>query len=310
MHIYWRSREKKRAPPSAQFCCLSFLADQPICFKAPSIQVETLPPPSWHLKIKHRLSLPNREEWIQNVDKALSQKIEKVVLARCQILELVDEPDPWAIAAALESRSEGAFIFCLQEGDKAFVGASPERLFARKNKALFIEAMAGTRKKDVEAQEFLAGEKEMRELLPVQRFLKDRLAPICLSPPLFSPVAIYPTQNVQHLYSSATAQLKEGISDAMILKAIHPTPALCGAPQKEALDLIGRLEPFERGLYGGAIGWSTPDASEWAVGIRSCFIEKKTVYLFSGAGIVSGSDGAAEWDELNHKTKLFEGIFV
>ncbi|HLI93964.1 MAG TPA: chorismate-binding protein, partial [Puia sp.] len=65
-----------------------------------------------------------------------------------------------------------------------------------------------------------------------------------------------------------------------------------------------------RGLYGGAIGWSTQDASEWVVGIRSCFIQGKTATLFSGTGIVQGSDPISEWDELDQKLKLYDGIFV
>lgn len=305
------------APPGAIFSCHPFFSNDAVDLKGPFKRVELLPLPSKSLKIKSRINLPSREQWIQIVEKALSQKIEKVVLARCQILELNEPPDPFAIAAALEKNSQGAFVFCLQKKDTAFVGASPERLFARQGNRLITEAMAGTRprgstiEEDAALQkELLSCEKDFREIIPVQTFLKNTLCPLCIDTPVFSPIQIYQTNTVQHLYSQIKAELKNPISDDTILRAIHPTPALCGSPQHKAFDLIRQLEPFERGLYGGVIGWSTPEESEWAVAIRACFIQGATVRLFSGAGIVSGSNGAAEWDELDHKLKVFNDIFV
>lgn len=317
MKIYWANREKRAAPPGAIFSCRPFFSGGSVDFEGPFERVEKLPLSLGPLKIKNRLNLPSREQWIQMVEKALSQTIEKVVLARCQVLELDAPLDPFAIAATLELKSQGAFVFCLQKGDKAFVGASPERLFARQGNRLITEAMAGTRrrgntkKEDTTLQkELLGSEKDLREIAPVQTFLKNTLSPLCVETPVFSPIRIYQTNTVQHLYIPIKAELKDPISDDAILRAIHPTPALCGAPQHEAFDLIRQLEPFERGLYGGIIGWSTPEESEWAVAIRSCFIQGTTVRLFSGAGIVSGSNGAAEWDELDHKLKVFDEIFV
>lgn len=316
MKIYWANREKNNAPPEAQFFCHPFSSQDSTDFKGPFERIETLPAPR-SFQIKRKYDLPSYEQWIEMTEKALLQKTEKVVLAKCQILELLEPPDPFAIAAALELTSQGAFIFCLQKADTAFVGASPERLFARQGNQLLTEAMAGTRhrgktkEEDRELQkELLSSEKDLREITPIQTFLKERLSPLCTEAPLFSNVAIHQTHTVQHLYSQIKAELKEPISDEAILRAIHPTPALCGAPQQEAFDLIRKLEPFERGLYGGVIGWRTKTSSEWAVAIRSCLIQGSTVRLFSGAGIVKGSNGAAEWDELNHKLKTFDEVFV
>ncbi len=49
------------------------------------------------------------------------------------------------------------------------------------------------------------------------------------------------------------------------------------------------------------LGWSTGQASEWIVGIRSCFIQGNRAYLYTGTGIVEGSDPEEEWEELNQK---------
>src|SRR3990167_1434576 len=96
--------------------------------------------------------------------------------------------------------------------------------------------------------------------------------------------------------------------DEEIVKTLHPTPALCGMPKQTAYTLIHEEEPFERGLYGGALGWRSTDAAEYIVGIRSCLVQGSTATLFSGAGIVKDSNAEDEWDELNQKIRLYEGI--
>ncbi|MCP6756591.1 chorismate-binding protein, partial [Klebsiella pneumoniae] len=81
--------------------------------------------------------LPNKEIWIEGVEKALDliqrKELQKVVLARVCTLELSEVPDPFAITAALKQKAQGAFVFCLASEGSAFLGATPERLFVRKD---------------------------------------------------------------------------------------------------------------------------------------------------------------------------------
>lgn len=258
--------------------------------------------------------------WIAGVEKALAlirrSELEKVVLARTCTLELAEAPDPFALTAALKQKAQGAFVFCVQSDTEAFLGATPERLFVRNQRQILSEAIAGTRRRGKTSSEdtklgkqLLKSEKDLREFSPVQIYLQNALSPLCVAPPSFTPISIHQTQNVQHLYSRCSGRLKETVTDEEILLHLHPTPALCGTPKNKAYSVIRELEPFERGLYGGAIGWTTPEASEWIVGIRSCLIRGRTATLFSGTGIVEGSDPEEEWDELNQKLKLYEGIF-
>ncbi|MBU6446742.1 MAG: isochorismate synthase, partial [Verrucomicrobia bacterium] len=256
----------------------------------------------------------------EGVEKALQlirrKVLEKVVLGRICILELAEAPDPFAIAAALKEKAHGgAFVFCAQSEAMSFLGASPERLFVRKGRALLSEAIAGTRPRGQTAaideqlrSELLNSSKDLREFSPVQKYLQSALSPLCVAPLIFSPISVHQTPNVQHLYSQCSGELKESITDEEILTSLHPTPALCGTPTLKAISLIRECEPFDRGLFGGAIGWSTPEHSEWIVGIRSCIIEGKKATLFSGTGIVEGSDPAEEWEELDHKLKLYDRI--
>jgi menaquinone-specific isochorismate synthase len=94
-----------------------------------------------------------------------------------------------------------------------------------------------------------------------------------------------------------------------VLRALHPTPAVGGYPNGEALEEIRAFEPFDRGWYAGPIGWIGADAAEFAVGIRSGLVRGSRLALFSGAGIVEGSVPEDEWAEIEQKIGDFTGMF-
>lgn len=313
MKIYWENREGIKPPKNATFHFKSFDSKTSISTNAQFID---LPPPQTANVIK-KTYLPSYSDWEKSIEKALEKKIPKVVLARSTLLELDTSPDPFAITAALKKKAKNSFIFCIQFDDFSFLGATPERLFKKEENSLLTEAMAGTRKRGKTAledhlleKELLNSSKDSSEISPVKHYLSEKLSPLCISPPQFDPFSIYKTSNVQHLYTPCRGRLKENISDDQILNAIHPTPALCGTPKDEAFSFIEEVEPFNRGFYGGALGWSFEEESEWIVAIRSCILQKNQAILYSGTGIVSGSSPQEEWDELNQKIKLFDDIFL
>lgn len=317
MKVFWSDREGKSPPPNAAFHIRSFTSNYQKTFFG---EQSPLPPPKTY-KVLKKTYLPDYPKWKKGVEKALelirNKELEKVVLCRTCTLELEQEPDPFAITAALKTKGEGAFVFCLQFESESFLGATPERLFLRQNNQIISEAVAGTRRRGISNEEnqklqkeLLSSQKDLSEIAPVRLYIQNTLSPLCLSPPIFSPISIHQTHTVQHLYSPCSGRLKKGIKDSSIIEALHPTPALCGLPKEKAYTLIRELEPFERGLYGGAIGWSSEETSEWVVGIRSCLIRGKTATLFSGTGIVEKSNPKEEWDELNQKIKLYHEIFI
>lgn len=321
MKVFWRSRDGKNPPKDALFSWRPFFPEAKTPLMNPLIRLEELPPPAKPVRVLKRHFFPEKKEWITAVDRAIeaihNQQIEKIVLARRCILECEEAPDPFAITSALQSRAQNATLFCFSNEELSFLGATPERLFIRKGNQLESEAMAGTIRRgktiseDAEwEKKLLMSEKDLREFTPVQNFLRTALSPLCCAPLSFSHLQVRKTQNVQHLYSHLSGTLKEEISDSEILERIHPTPALCGVPSQASFDWIRQLEPFQRGLYGGALGWSTKEASEWIVAIRCCLIQGRFVSLYTGTGIVKGSDPQTEWDELDLKMKLYEGIFL
>ena len=96
-----------------------------------------------------------------------------------------------------------------------------------------------------------------------------------------------------------------------LVRALQPTPALGGYPRAEALALIAELEPFDRGRYGGPVGWVDASGNgEWAVGIRCAEIDGHTARLFAGVGVVADSDPDAELAETQAKFQAMLSAIV
>jgi menaquinone-specific isochorismate synthase len=108
---------------------------------------------------------------------------------------------------------------------------------------------------------------------------------------------------VQHLKRTITGTLQLGITDAALIARLHPTPAVGGLPRSEALAFIANQEPFCRGYYAGAFGQLSHQHSEVCVSIRSAVFTPTTITLWTGAGILTGSDPATEWQELQDKSR-------
>ena len=86
--------------------------------------------------------------------------------------------------------------------------------------------------------------------------------------------------------------------------ALQPTPAVGGYPREAAIALITRVEGFERGLYGGTVGWCDGDGNgRWAVTLRCAELsdDRRSARLVAGGGIVAGSDPLAELAETQAK---------
>ena len=62
------------------------------------------------------------------------------------------------------------------------------------------------------------------------------------------------------------------------------------------------MEPFERGWFGGIVGWCDSQGNgEWVVTIRCGEVRHQQITLFAGAGIVPGSQPESEWHETGVK---------
>lgn len=268
-----------------------------------------------------RTDRPGFPGWREIVEEALSTfdrgDLGKVVLARRTELEFSGDVDAALLAERLEAATPGCFHFYVEpEKGTVFLGASPERLFRREGRAIESEAVAGTRPRgaseadDAELRdELLASEKDLSEHAYVRTSIDEALGVLCEELEVGQDISEMKLARGWHLRSRVRGTLREGVTDADVLCALHPTPAVGGYPKSGAVEKIRDLEPFDRGWYAGPVGWIGPEGAEFAVGIRSGLMRGRSLALYSGAGIVSGSAPQDEWAEIEGKIGDFTRIF-
>ena len=142
----------------------------------------------------------------------------------------------------------------------------------------------------------------------------DTLLPWCSYLDWEAEASIVPVANVQHLGSAVEGRLSDPTPTVVeLVRALSPTPALGGHPRDAALRLIADVEGFERGRYGGAVGWVDAHGNgTWAVAIRCAELspDRRRARLFAGGGIVADSDPAAELGETQAKLQAMLSALV
>jgi isochorismate synthase len=232
-------------------------------------------------------------------------EVEKVVLARAVVVAADIPIDPRLVARRLNAAEPGSIVFVvsLPGGTSTLVGASPELLVRRQGMTVSSDPLAGTARRSTDpvrdaeiARQLLGTVKEQREHRFIAEAVADALAPLCSNLVVDREPSLSPTATLWHLHTAVRGTLKPDAPDALaIAAALHPTPAVCGTPQAAAADLIHRLEGFDRRFYAGLVGWvDARGDGEWAITLRCAEISGATARLHAGAGIVAGSDPAAE----------------
>ncbi|OGU54518.1 MAG: hypothetical protein A2V66_02535 [Ignavibacteria bacterium RBG_13_36_8] len=259
--------------------------------------------------------------WYSSIEQALDaiskKKFLKAVLSRQVKIKLKNQPSLFCLMKNLLENNPNCYIFMYKLGDSIFFGASPETLVKISNKLIEIDALAGSiergiSKKDDEelANKLLQSEKDLTEHKLVLKYIIDTISNFAYEINYKSSPKIKKLGNIQHLWTPVRAKLKSNIPLFTISNKLHPTPAVCGFPRKEALEFLNYNEKHDRGLFSGYIGWfNFQNECEFAVGIRSALIKDNYLYVFSGCGIVEGSNAADEYEESNLKMQPILSLF-
>lgn len=239
-----------------------------------------------------------------------SNAFDKIVLARAIDAKAPAEFNPLGVLNALRQRFPECYAFSVGNGmGQSFIGASPERLVRIQGGDLLTEALAGSAPRGRSASEdarlaseLLKSTKDLREHRLVVESLVRRLQGLGIQATVGSRPLVKQMQNVQHIQTLIRARVPEGIHILDAIAELHPTPAVGGTPRKEACAHIPSLEPFERGLYAGPVGWVDHRGDgESVVAIRSALVDGNTARLYAGAGIVDGSEAGKELAETDLK---------
>lgn len=246
------------------------------------------------------------------------EKLRKVVLSRDLILEAEREIDPGLLVSRVAGRGSHGIQFAFRfDGNGMFFGSTPERLFVQAGRSVASDCLAGTapRGGDSEADRTLArgliaSEKDRREHQFVLDGIVAALSPLCRWIEAPSAPVVQALPMVQHLHTPVSGWLREEVALGEIIRALHPTPAVGGAPRDAAIQWIRELEERPRGWYAGAIGAIGIERADFGVGIRSAIHRGRELTVFGGAGIVRGSEPSLEWEETARKAASLISLFA
>jgi menaquinone-specific isochorismate synthase len=253
----------------------------------------------------------DRTVWTAAVGAALralrAGPLAKVVLARRVPVPLTAPlPGPAALAR-ISPHYADAFRYLVEpRAGRHFLGATPELLVRMRGLRVESAAVAGSaaRGRDALEDEALGralqtSPKERREHAFVVDHVRERLARAGVALEAAPPEpAVLRLRNVQHLLTPFAGQLAEPTHVLDLAAALHPTPAVAGAPPEEALRFIAQHEAMPRGWYAGGVGWFDLAGDGCiAVALRCALVEDTEAWLYAGAGIVEGADPEREFDE-------------
>ncbi len=288
--------------------------------KSLSFETETLNARITRHEIQYKEHLPTRTRWQTRVSTALSKvaggELDKVVLCRQSRLGLCSPISAPELLNKWQQANGQGYLFCMENRHGAFMGNSPERLFLRTQTTLKTEAVAGTAVRGATQEEDALLEAHLTHDPKIQTehqlvadYIQNRLHALSDAPVLSGERSVIKLAQVQHLSTPFRVELKPGICDSEILLSLHPTPAVCGSPLKQSMDLINQNSSPPRGWYAGAIGVVAPDRTEFCVAIRSLYLQGNRIDCYAGVGLVEGSEAEAEWQEMDAKIKTLLALF-
>ena len=236
--------------------------------------------------------------------------VEKVVLARHETRVLDADADVASMVRRLRGARPGCYTFWVSPSETHFFGSTPETLVRVTGLQVETQALAGTAARgdddaedEAAARTLLASAKNRREQEAVARHVRERLEPIAAAVDAAAEPGLLTVPEAHHLVTPVHALLKRRASALALAGILHPTPAVCGTPQREANEII-EADERDRGWYTGAVGWINAHGDgAFAVALRAGVADGRWLMHWAGAGIVAGSSPAAELEETEIKLR-------
>ncbi len=223
---------------------------------------------------------------------------------------------PEIVFARLRRYHPAPFAAYIKRLDSTVVSASPERFFKvdRTSNTISTSPIKGTRPRgetpaeDVEIRnDLLASGKDRAENTMIVDLLRNDLGRVCE----FGSVRVEKLCDLEehptlfHLVSTIKGELREDTRFSEILHALFPCGSITGAPKLSTMKIIDDIEPSQRGLSMGAIGYHIPggeafgmlDSLDLSVAIRTMVIRDQIATFNVGGGIVIDSDPDSEYQE-------------
>lgn len=229
------------------------------------------------------------------------------------------ELTPFELYRRLCTLNPSPFASFLNFEGVSVVSSSPERFLRLRNGEVETCPMKGTRPRGRDAhedkkleKELLSSEKEKAELVMIVDLERNDLGRVCKygSVRVKEPRNLEKYSTVFQTTATIVGMIREGKDAIDLLRASFPGGSVTGAPKVRAMELIDELEPTQRSVYTGAIGYiGLAGEIDLNIAIRTFLIKGRKAYFQVGGGIVADSEPEAEYEEtLTKATALIQAL--
>jgi anthranilate synthase component 1 len=270
-------------------------------------------PPSNYTRPAFEKMVEDAKEYIRAGD------IIQVVLAQRFVREF--KKTPLDLYRALRTVNPSPYMFLLDTGDFALVGASPEVHVRVTDGRVEIRPIAGTRRRGASVtedlaleKELLADDKERAEHLMLVDLARNDIGRVCrfgsVIVPEFMVVERY--SHVMHIVSQVEGRIAPDKTAFDLMRATFPAGTVSGAPKIRAMQIIAEQEQLQRSFYAGALGYFSYDGNlDSCITLRTALLKEGKVYIQAGGGIVADSVPALEYQEsINKASALLKAVAI
>ena len=242
-----------------------------------------------------------------------ADKFRKIVLARCadeQMPNGVKPIDLFYRACQLYPRLFIALVDTEKSG--CWLTATPEILLDGHGADWRTIALAGTMKLegdqlDGEGETLTWSTKNIQEQRIVATYITECLEQFTGDFREEGPRTVR-AANLVHLRSDFTFKLADNNKIGDLLQALHPTPAVCGLPKREAFKFIVKNEHTPRRYYSGFMGPVAQEDTHLYVSLRCMNIDGDVCHLYAGCGLLKDSVEEQEWLETEAKMETMKKL--
>lgn len=225
--------------------------------------------------------------------------------------------DVWQAYLRLRQATPTPFSGFMAWGDKAVLSLSPERFIQCRDGEIETRPIKGTRPRGATsdedqalAEQLLSSRKDRAENVMIVDLLRNDLGRVCqpgsISVPQLCRLESYP--NVHHLVSVVKGRLADSNTPLALLKAAFPGGSITGAPKIRAMQIIDELEPCQRSVYCGSLGYVDFRGSmDTSIAIRTMVAEAGKLHVWGGGGLVADSQADEEYTETLDKIRHLIG---
>ena len=233
-----------------------------------------------------------KEDFIAMVERSRRHIIDGDVfqVVGSQRLDIDSPADPFDVYRVLRTLNPSPYMYFMTLTDakgRVFnvIGSSPETLIKVDNGLAMSFPIAGSRPRGKTPEED-------------ERLHDELLA----DPKVVSLMDVLRYSHIMHICSTVTGRVLPGLSVMDVFTSAFPAGTLSGAPKPKAIELIDQMEPADRGIYGGTVGYFDFSGNmDMAIAIRTAFIRDHKASVQAGAGLVLDSIPENEWMETRNK---------